>query len=85
MRLKTTIEAIRYLASQGFAFRGHDESEKSSNRRNFIQLLKAFGSNNEKVAEVILHKAPKFASYTSPDIQNEILHVFSMRVKKDNS
>lgn len=82
LRLKTTIEAIRYLAFQGFAFRGHDESEKSSNRGNFIQLLKAFGSNNEKVAEVILDKAPKFASYTSPDIQKEILHVFSMRVKK---
>ncbi|ESR55520.1 hypothetical protein CICLE_v10024402mg, partial [Citrus x clementina] len=65
-----------------FAFRGHDESEKSSNRGNFIQLLKAFGFNNEKVAEVILDKAPKFASYTSPDIQKEILHVFSMRVKK---
>lgn len=30
---------------------------------------------------MILDKAPKFASYTSPDIQKEILHVFSMRVK----
>ncbi|KAH9795781.1 TTF-type domain-containing protein [Citrus sinensis] len=69
LRLKTTIEVIRYLVF------------KSSNRGNFIQLLKAFGSNNEKVAEVILDKAPKFASYTSPDIQKEILHVFSMRVK----
>ncbi|KAH9667247.1 TTF-type domain-containing protein [Citrus sinensis] len=82
LRLKTTIEAIRYLAFQGFAFRGHDESEKSSNRGNFIQLLKAFGPNNEKVIEVILDKAPKFASYTSPDIQKEVLHVFSMRLKK---
>ncbi|KAH9747456.1 TTF-type domain-containing protein [Citrus sinensis] len=68
LRLKTTIEVIRYLAFQGFAFRGHDE-------------VKTFGSNNEKVAEVILDKAPKFASYTSPDIQKKILHVFSMRVK----
>ena len=68
LRLKTKIEAIRYLVFQGFAFRGYDESEKSSNRGNFIQLLKAFGSNNEKVAEVILAKVPKFASYTSSDI-----------------
>ena len=47
-----------------------------------FQLLKTFTSNNEKIAEVILDKTPKYASYTSPDIQKEILHVFSMKVKK---
>ncbi|XP_024042864.1 zinc finger MYM-type protein 1 [Citrus clementina] len=82
LRLKTTVEAIRYLAFQGCSFRGHDESKKSLNRGNFLQLLKAFASNNEKIAEVILDKAPKYASYISPNIQKEILHVFSMKVKK---
>ncbi|ESR61733.1 hypothetical protein CICLE_v10018151mg, partial [Citrus x clementina] len=46
---------------------------------NFLQLLKAFASNNEKIAKVILEKAPKYASYTSPDIQKEILHVFPIK------
>ena len=35
---------------------------------------------NEKVAEII-EKAPKNATYTSPRIQKEILHVFSAKVK----
>ncbi|KAH9791681.1 TTF-type domain-containing protein [Citrus sinensis] len=82
LRLKTTVEAIRYLAFQGCSFRGHDESKKSLNRGIFLQLLKAFVSNNEKIAKVILDKAPKYASYISPNIQKEILHVFSMKVKK---
>ncbi|ESR44579.1 TTF-type domain-containing protein [Citrus sinensis] len=82
LQLKTTVEAIRYLTFQGCSFRGHDESKKSLNRGNFLQLFKAFASNNEKIAEVILDKAPKYASYISPNIQKEILHVFSMKVKK---
>ncbi|KAH9697194.1 TTF-type domain-containing protein [Citrus sinensis] len=82
LRLKTTVEAIRYLAFQGCSFSGHDESKKPLNRGNFLQLLKAFASNNEKIAEVIFDKAPKYASYISPNIQKEILHVFSMKVKK---
>ena len=36
---------------------------------------------NEKVVEII-EKAPKNATYTSPRIQKEILHVFSAKVKK---
>ncbi|ESR33438.1 hypothetical protein CICLE_v10006921mg, partial [Citrus x clementina] len=49
----------------------HKKAEKSS-----------FTSNNEKIAEFILDKAPKYASYTSLNIQKEILHVLSMKVKK---
>ena len=36
---------------------------------------------NEKVAEII-EKAPKNATYTSPSIQKEILHVFLVKMKK---
>ena len=36
---------------------------------------------NEKVAEII-EKAPKNATYTSPRIQKEILHVFLAKVIK---
>lgn len=82
MRLKTKIEAIRYLAFQGCSFRDHDESKKSLNRGNFLQLLKTFSYNNEKIAKVILDKAPKYASCAWLYIQKEILHVFSMKVKK---
>ena len=45
-------------------------------------MLNLLSSYNEKVARVVLDKAPKNASYTSPMIQKEILHVFSTKVKK---
>jgi hypothetical protein len=35
-------------------------------------------SYNEQIAEVIA-KAPKNASYTSPMIQKEILHIFQLK------
>ena len=36
---------------------------------------------NEKVVEII-EKTPKNTTYTSPKIQKEILHIFSVKVKK---
>ncbi|XP_075654809.1 uncharacterized protein LOC142624977 [Castanea sativa] len=63
------------------AFRGRDESFSSSNCGNFLESLGIVTFWNEKVAEII-EKAPKNATYTSPRIQKEILHVFSAEVKK---
>jgi hypothetical protein len=40
IRLTYSIRCLRYLLHQGLAFRGHDESKESSNRGNFIELLK---------------------------------------------
>ena len=50
----------------------------SINRRNFLEILDLVVSYNEYVAEAI-EKAPKNASYESPKIQKEILHVFQTR------
>jgi hypothetical protein len=69
------------LAFQGVAFRGRYENVGSKNRGNFLEILDLAVSYNEQVAEVIA-KAPKNASYTSPTIQKEILHVFSTKVKE---
>ena len=83
LRVKATIEVVRWLTFQGCAFRGHDESSSSINRGNFLELLELLASNNEKVGELVLDKAPKNACYTSPDIQKEILQVFATRVKNE--
>ncbi|XP_047314353.1 zinc finger MYM-type protein 1-like [Impatiens glandulifera] len=63
LRLKTTIESIRWLSLQACAFRGHDESSSSKNS--------------------VLEKAPRNATYTSPTIQKEILHIFANKVRKN--
>ena len=78
--MKTSIEAIRWLAFQGCSFRGRDESKTSTNRGNFLELLSFIATYNDKVAEV-LDKAPRNASYTSPTTQKQILHVLANKVR----
>lgn len=46
--LKDLINATCFLAKQELAFRGNDETESSSNRRNYVELLHAFA---EKLAK----------------------------------
>ncbi|XP_021806163.1 zinc finger MYM-type protein 1-like [Prunus avium] len=82
LRLTTTIEGIRYLVNQALAFRGHDESVDSSNRKNFIEILKSFARMNIEVEKVVLNKAPHNAQYLAHDTQKQILHIFATKVKK---
>ncbi|CAH9141984.1 unnamed protein product [Cuscuta epithymum] len=82
LRLKTSIMTVQWLALQGCAFRGHDESEKSLNRGNMIELITYTAKWNEEVREVVLGNAPKNAKYTSPDIQKEILSLMANRVRR---
>ncbi|CAL9002797.1 unnamed protein product [Prunus brigantina] len=82
LRLTTTIEGIRYLANQALAFRGHDESIGSSNRGNFVEIIKCFARMNMEVEKVVLDKAPQNAQYISNDIQKQILHIFATKVRK---
>ncbi|KAL4643020.1 hypothetical protein ACB092_02G062300 [Castanea dentata] len=81
LQLKASVFIVRYLAFQAVAFRGRDESFSSLNRGNFLESLGIMTFWNEKVAEII-EKTLKNATYTSPRIQKEILHVFSAKVKK---
>ena len=46
IRLKYTLRCLKFLLHQGLAFWGHDESEESSNRGNFIELLKFLAANS---------------------------------------
>ena len=64
LRLRASIDAIRWLTFQACAFRGHDESLNSKNRGNFIEMLKLLGSYNKEVGEVVLENAPQNAKYT---------------------
>ena len=62
-------------------FRGHDESHDSLNRGNFLDMLDFMGELNERMKEA-MDKAPRNATYTSPKIQKELLHVYAAKVKK---
>ncbi|XP_061345948.1 uncharacterized protein LOC133291663 [Gastrolobium bilobum] len=80
--VKTSIDVARWLAFQGCAFRGHDETINSRNSGNFIEMIKLLASYNEKVADVVLRNAPLTTKYTSPQIQKEILYVLANKVRK---
>jgi hypothetical protein len=79
--LKTSIDCVRYLASQGCAFRGHDEGPNSKNRGNFLELIKLVSVYDKDVAKVVLENALGNANYTSHPVQKNILHALAKRVR----
>ncbi|KAG2604865.1 hypothetical protein PVAP13_4NG097550 [Panicum virgatum] len=81
LRLKTTIDSIRWLTFQACPFRGHDESPDSINQGNFLEMVKLLASYNKEVNDVVLQNAPKKAKYTSPDVQKEILNIYARKVQ----
>nr|XP_008385534.1 uncharacterized protein LOC103448070 [Malus domestica] len=71
--LSGALDCTRWLLRQGLAFRGHDESLKSSNRGNYIEFMQFLADHNEKVRKVVFENAPKNLKYTSSDIQNDLV------------
>nr|KAJ0207608.1 hypothetical protein LSAT_V11C500250120 [Lactuca sativa] len=74
IRLNASIDCIRFLLRQGLAFRGHDESEDSTNSGNFLELLQFYADRIDKVGGVVLKNAPKNSQMTCSSIQRDIVH-----------
>ena len=79
IRLTYTIRCVKFLLRQGLSFCGHDESEESSNRGNFIELLKFLTANSEEVDKYVLNNAPSNCSLTSPKIQAQVIQCCSYK------
>ncbi|XP_073285162.1 uncharacterized protein [Primulina huaijiensis] len=77
---KDTVYSPHRNAEKGIPFRCHYEKSSSSNRGNFVEFLDLLTMYNDDISKAIA-RAPKNAKYTSHDIQKQILHVLSMRVK----
>ena len=80
VRLTASIVCIRFLLRQGLPFRGHDESELSSNQGNFLELLKLLSEQNEDVRAVSLTNAPENNKLTSPDIQRTFVTLLLLKL-----
>ncbi|XP_060963104.1 uncharacterized protein LOC115704165 [Cannabis sativa] len=74
VRLTVSVDSIRFLLRQGLAFRGHDESQNSTNQGNFLELLTFLADHNEEIRVVALKSAPKNLKLTSPKIQKDIVN-----------
>ena len=66
LRLRITIDTVRWLAFQACAFHGHDESKDSKNPGNFLDMVKLLAEYDDEVKEIVLGNAPGNAKYTSP-------------------
>ncbi|XP_042465980.1 zinc finger MYM-type protein 1-like [Zingiber officinale] len=73
-RLTSILKVIRFLLLQGLPFRGHDESSTSSNRGNFLELLKWYSSECPEVAAVVGMNAPGNNQMIAPKIQKQLVN-----------
>ncbi|KAI5649931.1 hypothetical protein M9H77_35936 [Catharanthus roseus] len=81
-RLTAVVKVIRFLLSQGLAFRRNDESINSIRRGNFLELTKWYCEESEEVNKVMNLNAPGNNQLTSPKIQKEIVNACATEVRQ---
>ena len=81
VQLNAIVDCIRFLLYRGLAFRGHDESQGSNDKGNFLELLQFLGDHNESINEV-LQKAWKNCKLTHHDIQKDIVNAIARETYK---
>lgn len=79
--LKTVAEILLLCSQQEIALRGHRESPTSVDRGNFLEILKLV-ANHDQIIHHRLTDGPRNATYTSAEIQNELLNVMGGMVQK---
>ena len=72
--LKAIAEILLLCGTQDLALRGHHESQLSSNRGNFLEILQVV-AKHDKIVEDRIMCGPRNATYTSAGIQNSILKI----------
>ncbi|CAI0433263.1 unnamed protein product [Linum tenue] len=80
--LEASVDCITFLIRNGLALRGHDESDSSRNRGNFLELLDFHARGREDLQRVVLGKTPKNLQMTSPDILKDIVHAIASQTTK---
>ena len=66
------LDIIKFLAKQNILFQGHNESNKSSHRGNFIELVH-LQARYDAVLQHHLQTAARNSTYLSADIQNQLI------------
>ena len=77
----TLSEVILLCARQEIALRGHRESSNSDNRGNFREILTLMAAHDPIVSQRFFN-GPQNAMYTSPEIQNTLLHIMGEMVRE---
>nr|XP_033514414.1 zinc finger MYM-type protein 1-like [Nicotiana tomentosiformis] len=72
-RLSASIDVARFILRLGLSFRGHDESQSSTNRGIFLELLQWYRDIDRDIGSIILENAPRNEIMCSPSIQKDIV------------
>ncbi|XP_020242699.1 zinc finger MYM-type protein 1-like [Asparagus officinalis] len=81
VRLKASLEAVKFLVRGGLAFRGHNEGEGSFYKGHFLEFIEALGRNSEKIAGAITSGGGN-SKMTSPQIQKELANACAVETIK---
>ena len=81
VQLNAIIDCIRFLLCRGLVFHGHDESQDSSDKGNFLEFLQFLGDHNKSINEV-LQKVSKNCKLTHHEIQKDIVNVIACETSK---
>ena len=75
--LKCIIEEVLFCGRQCIAFRTRNESnlDGSVNPGNFLAFLKMVVRHDDALMKHLNFRAMRNATYPSPDIQNELIHI----------
>ena len=74
--MKTICEVLLLTATQNLPQHGHRESEESTNRGNFLEILKLVASHDE-IVQKRLTEGPQNAKYKHHSIQDALLNVMA--------
>ena len=77
--IKVLLKATGFLGRQDLAFSGHDESENSQNRGNFLELLNTMTEDDPDIKDKLNRR---YGHYCSPEYQNDLIDVYSARLLK---
>ena len=81
VQLNAIVDCIRFLLCWGLTFRGHDESQGSIDKGNFLKLLQFLAVHNESINEV-LQKALKNYKFIHREIQKNIMNAIAHETSK---
>ena len=79
--LKTLIQILLLCAQQEIGLRGHREGSNAKNKGNFLEILHLVASH-DPIVQQRLSGGPRNAIYTSPEIQNSLIHIMGELVTK---
>ena len=77
------LNVMKFLTKQNLLFRGHQDDVYSSNKSNFIELLKLMSQYDPVLGKHYLKEVNDNQWYLSPKIQNKFIHILGNHMKKN--